>query len=427
MINQQEIRNVRGYVVGASLLATLATLGGCAPEEVATDMRVQTVLTISTIKNDLEWKDTTPTGLPIVAQAGSILRDSDGTFYWYGTRANKIFTSGSPNTSAPPLGIGVYSSTNLVDWKDEGLIAAASSNAGTGKPDCGSCGRPSVIKIGSKYIMASKHAGARFFTAWSPIGPFTAKSYPIASIPNHADFGNCGSTPLNGPRKTIPEDMHLFEDGGVGYLAYTGSNSQDINGDTATGSKCNDPYAHIVQLLDVNADPVSIGVPLWNGWASSREAPAVFKRPQGCSGGSGSCYYLLTSRTNGWYSSETRYRMGSSLTGLSGGGFDTVSSDPDKTSWPLVGGQGASPNSFNTQHSGVTMIFGSDYSTAMYIGDRWRNKIVPAMGVPPTTADGLNGWYPLTFDGSGAPTMYNYKCWTIDPFGVASQVTGPGC
>ncbi len=133
MINQQEIRNVRGYVVGASLLATLATLGGCAPEEVATDMRVQAVLTISTIKNDLEWKDTTPTGLPIVAQAGSILRDSDGTFYWYGTRANKIFTSGSPNTSAPPLGIGVYSSTNLVDWKDEGLIAAASSNAGRGE------------------------------------------------------------------------------------------------------------------------------------------------------------------------------------------------------------------------------------------------------------------------------------------------------
>lgn len=62
-----------------------------------------------------EWLDTS--GHPIQAHAGSILEE-DGVFYWYGE--NKERTTGDDDVWH--WGIRCYSSTDLYNWEDRGLI-----------------------------------------------------------------------------------------------------------------------------------------------------------------------------------------------------------------------------------------------------------------------------------------------------------------
>lgn len=57
------------------------------------------------------WKDTD--GVHINAHGGGILLHN-GIYYWYGTHMHE-------NTAAALKGVGVYSSANLYDWKNEGI------------------------------------------------------------------------------------------------------------------------------------------------------------------------------------------------------------------------------------------------------------------------------------------------------------------
>lgn len=67
------------------------------------------------IRPGQKWLDTS--GKPIQAHAGNIWYE-DGVFYWYGE--NKEFTDG--RNKIWTWGIRYYSSTDLYNWKDEGLL-----------------------------------------------------------------------------------------------------------------------------------------------------------------------------------------------------------------------------------------------------------------------------------------------------------------
>lgn len=62
-----------------------------------------------------EWLDTN--GKPIQAHGGSVFFEN-GTYYWYGE--NKEFTDGKNGVWT--WGVRCYSSQDLYNWKDEGLI-----------------------------------------------------------------------------------------------------------------------------------------------------------------------------------------------------------------------------------------------------------------------------------------------------------------
>ena len=72
-------------------------------------------MTSTSIRPGQTWLDTN--GNRIQAHGGS-LRYEDGTFYWYGENKEKT-TPGSGNWH---WGVRGYSSTDLYNWKDLGLI-----------------------------------------------------------------------------------------------------------------------------------------------------------------------------------------------------------------------------------------------------------------------------------------------------------------
>ena len=62
-----------------------------------------------------EWKDTN--GKPIQAHGGSVIY-IDGIFYWYGENKEKT----KPDNDIWHWGVRCYSSVDLYNWKDEGII-----------------------------------------------------------------------------------------------------------------------------------------------------------------------------------------------------------------------------------------------------------------------------------------------------------------
>src|SRR6476660_4125775 len=76
------------------------------------------------------WKDTE--GSPINAHAGGILLH-DGVYYWYGeSKCGRTFLPDANKswggTRVDVTGVSCYSSTNLYDWKNEGLVLRGEPN-----------------------------------------------------------------------------------------------------------------------------------------------------------------------------------------------------------------------------------------------------------------------------------------------------------
>ena len=76
------------------------------------------------MKNGQIWQDVD--GNDIQAHGGCII-NHEGVYYWYGEHKgadNKIatFVSGQTVSRVDVIGISCYSSTDLVNWKYEGLV-----------------------------------------------------------------------------------------------------------------------------------------------------------------------------------------------------------------------------------------------------------------------------------------------------------------
>ena len=94
------------------------------------------------------WLDTN--GAPIQAHGGCILA-ANGRYYWYGEdKSGK-----TRNRRIDVVGIHVYSSENLTDWTDCGLVLAGSDDPESDLWRGGVVERPKVLyneKTG-KYVM----------------------------------------------------------------------------------------------------------------------------------------------------------------------------------------------------------------------------------------------------------------------------------
>jgi hypothetical protein len=166
-------------------------------------------------------------------------------------------------------------------------------------------------------------------------------------------------------------DHALFKDtDGRAYLVYVGNSSVERNVNLSL-ARLNSSYT------DAEAD-VFVGFV-----GSKREAPFILKR--------GTTYYWFTSRTSGWYSSETKYATATALTSWSG--LNLLATEP------------ASTDSFDTQFDFVIPVQGSGTTSYIYAGDRYSQFT--------GTGIGKNAWYPLVFNGA-TPVLKYYKDWYID-------------
>jgi hypothetical protein len=268
--------------------------------------------------------------------------------------------------------VQVYSSKTLASnsWKKEAVLI------NDGKFH----GRPDVIynPSTSNYVMIVKFSspigrdGIQYLTSPSPTGPFTTQLYEHKV--------------LNGGEGVNMGDKGLYQDDDAAQTAYllvTTDDGGNVNGTTK-----------IVRLKPDYIGQEAV-MQSWTVNTGRREAQAIVRR--------NGIYYLTSSATAGWNSSTTRYRTAASIEGQWSGLADVRTSP-------------ASADSFNTQHDFVLKITGTMGTSYMYAGDRWSEDT----GV----GYGWAGWYPMSFNAKGVPSINGIETWSIDTVtGLISTAT----
>jgi hypothetical protein len=292
-------------------------------------------------KNGDIWLDID--GEPIQAHGGGMLLHQ-GVYYWYGENKdseNAVGAEGALLDRVDVIGVSCYSSTDLLNWKNEGVVLpAVSDNPEHDLHPSKVAERPKVIfnaKTG-KFVLwlhidtgDYKYARTGVAVSDSPTGIFT---YQRSFQPLGADS----------------RDMTVYQDDdGVAYLLH----SSDWN---AT--------LHIARLSDDYLNVTGESVRAFE--KGYREAPAIFKR--------NGRYYLISSGCTGWNPNPAQVAVAESVMGEW-----RVQGDPCE-------GEGAELT-FRTQSTFV--IPGKDGKFVL-MTDRWRPKDLRQSGY---------AWLPIDWDG----------------------------
>lgn len=356
------------------------------------------------------WPD--DRGVHINAHGGGILY-KDGVYYWYGE--HKI--AGKAGNTAH-VGVHVYSSRDLYNWKDEGVALSVSDDPASEITRECVLERPKVIfnaKTG-KYVMwfhlelkGRGYSAARSGVAVAdrPTGPFVylhserpdAGVWPVNVTPEQkaalaAANDLKGKAFSGGPNEETPKhcilardfkggqmarDMTLFvDDDGCAYHIF----SSEENSTLHLSLLSDDYLSHAGKYLRL----------LENRW---NEAPALCKH--------GGTYYLLTSGCTGWAPNAARLAVAPSIWGP----------------WKELGNpcQGVNPlntlgpeKTFGGQSTYILPVAGKpDAFIALF--DIWR---------PDNAIDGRYVWLPIRFADAGfALTWAN--TWDLDAFAPAAR------
>lgn len=242
------------------------------------------------------WRDTE--GAVINAHGGGVLFH-EGTYYWYGelkegrTYLPKVNQSWG-GTRVLAGGVSCYSSTDLHNWKAEGVALASVAEDPDHDLACENViERPKVIYNArtKKFVMwfhqdSPNYAAARSGVAVSdtPAGPFryvgsfrpNAGVRPVNVIDKDLVPGPKNIFARDLPGGQMARDMTLFvDDDGTAYQFYASENNQTM---------------HVSQLSDDYLRPAGKYARIFIDRAT--EAPAVFKHA--------GKYYLLGSGCTGW-------------------------------------------------------------------------------------------------------------------------------
>lgn len=274
------------------------------------------------------WKD--QNGNHMNAHGGGILYH-EGTYYWYGEKRG----------GKTSLGVNVYSSKDLYNWRFEKLAFSPVDESGNDITWGCLMERPKVIYNAKtkKFVLwfhlefkGQGYAAARAAVAVSdsPIGPFT---YVHSFRPN----GN------------MSRDMGLFvDDDGSAYHIY----SSDEN------------YAlRLTRLTDDYQNPTTKDSLLFR---NHREAPALFKYDNK--------YYLFTSGCTGWAPNRAELHVADHLFGP----------------WTSLGDPMKGPQAditFDGQSTFVLPVVGKK-DAFIFMADRWK---------PDNLADSRYIWLPILF------------------------------
>ncbi|MBD3919996.1 family 43 glycosylhydrolase [Paenibacillus sp. PR3] len=354
---------------------------------------------------------------------GFMYDEQTGKYYWYGEYHNGVW---------PGQGVRVYSSTDLYNWKDEGmaLTLVKSMDDFTNDPLISQLyasrtdtynvwadirvgrilERPKVIynEKTHKYVMWAHMDGdknadnnaqnygkaqAGYAISDSPTGPFVyQRSYRM-------DMAPADQTDYFPSDKGMARDMNLFkDDDGTAYLIYSSEENRTIY-----ISKLLDDYSDVAGWhkdgnVDANGNPVrdttykaiygTDYIRVFPGGV--REAPAAFKY--------NGKYYLITSGATGWAPNVNMFSVADSMLGtwstLSDPFVRTSASDPDPK------------KAFNSQSSAVIPVDAAS-GKFIYVGDDWNGG---------SFANGAAKyvWLPIEFGQDSEMTIKWYSSWTKD-------------
>ncbi len=262
----------------------------------------QTPTNYTSFKPGVEWL--ADDGAPIDCHGGNIIYvDSLKTFYWYGEHRGE------------PRGASCYSSKDLYNWKNEGVVLE--------KGSIEIFERPKVVYDAAKaqYVMWFHYDGNRYTVAElgvavsdNPTGPFAVLHHERPNGHESRDIG-----------------MYVEPDTKKAYIGY----AADHTNRTIRMVELSDDY------LSTTTRDVDI--------EAHCEGPGILKK--------NGIYYLLTSGCSGWTPNPATYYTAKNILG-----------PYTKQGNPFVGDAGN--NSFNSQPCYIFKIPG--YQDAyLYMGDRW--------------------------------------------------------
>ncbi|MEE0573973.1 MAG: family 43 glycosylhydrolase [Paraprevotella clara] len=342
-----------------------------------------------------EWPDRK--GEHINAHGGGLLFH-EGKYYWYGeNRPARGFTT--------EVGVEVYSSSDLMNWEDEGVALAVSEEAGHDIERGCIMERPKVVrnpKTG-KFVMlfhlelkGKGYAAARvgFAESDSPVGPFrfiralrpNAGKWPTdfsrrdirkAKKLKEADYKEWWTPEWREaireglllardvPGGQMSRDMTVYvDDDGKAYHIYSAEENLTLN---------------LAELTDDYLDYTGRYVRIAPG--GQNEAPTIFKRD--------GVYWMITSGCTGWAPNEARMFKAASLWGP----WEPLPS-------PFVGKD--AKKSFHTQGTYIFKVEGTE-DGFVFMADRWN---------PQSLKNSRHIWLPIDFEADGTPVIRWVDSWS---------------
>ena len=341
------------------------------------------------------WPD--DKGEHINAHGGGVIYH-EGTYYWYGeNRPARGFTT--------EVGVGVYSSKDLMNWKNEGVALAVSETKGYVIERGCIMERPKVVynPTTKKFVMlfhlelkgrGYEAARVGFAVSDTPTGPFkfirslrpNAGKWPMdftkrdikrAMALDEAKYKEWWTPKWRRavdeglllkrdlPGGQMSRDMTVFvDDDGTAYHIHSAEENLTLN---------------IAELTPDYLDYTGRYIRLAPG--GHNEAPTIFKRD--------GVYWMITSGCTGWDPNEARMFRAESMWG------------PWKQLPSPFRGEDAN-KSFHTQGTYIFKIEGTDQY--IFMADRW---------IPRSLKNSRHIWLPIEYDTDGTPLLYWKDSWKI--------------
>lgn len=358
--------------------------------------------------NVLSWPDTD--GVHINAHGGGVIYH-EGTYYWYGEhRASRL----PDNTWIDSPGVNCYSSKDLYNWKNEGVVFKTITNDDSSPVALGcNIERPKVIYNAKtkKFVMwmhlelkgkGYSAALTALATADSPTGPFTfvkalrpnAGQWPI----NHPEElrkpytkADLDALPKDKWRENMVSGMYLQRDFAGGQMARDMTLFVDDDGKAYHIASAEENYT--LNIHELNDDYTDFtGKYLRVAPGGHNEAPALIKH--------NGKYHMLASGCTGWDPNEARV-----LTATSIWGPWTREGNPCEGNNPLMGNVGGANKTFGGQSTYILPIHGKPGAyIAMF--DIWRPKNLITSGYI---------WLPVEFEGDKMKIRFREK-WDLSVF-----------
>lgn len=357
------------------------------------------------------WMDTD--GNHINAHGGNIIKYKE-KYYWYGE--NRPERGGTTEA-----GISAYSSTDLVTWKNEGVVLSVSEEKGSDIERGCIMERPKVVynEKTKKFVMlfhlelkGRGYAAARvaFAVSDTPEGPFTflrsqrihAGKWPynmskkeIEKAKSH-DASKWKDWWTPDWRKATAEGMYLWRDMKGGQMSRDMTVFIDDNGKAYHITSSQENLTLLISeltedFLDYTGKYVMVAP------GGQNEAPTILKR--------NGIYWLICSGCTGWAPNEARMFSAKSIWGpwkQHPSPFTDVCSDPKDATNTITNKGYQDMGAVKTFGAQGTYIIEPTPGNYIFMADIWK---------PKNLRNSLHLWLPIHFDNDGTPVIPWSEAW----------------
>lgn len=341
-----------------------------------------------------KWADTS--GNHINAHGGGVLFFKD-RYYWFGEHKG-----GGPGGNTALTGVSCYTSTDLYNWKNEGIVFNVEDDPASDITKGCVLERPKVVYNAKtkKFVMwfhlekkGTSYASALTGVAVSdtPLGPFRyVKAYRPNANTWPSNFEEEWKTrAVNGDtlkwwtdvwRKEIQKGLLVRRDFRKGQMSRDMTVFIDDDGKAYHIHSAEENLTlHISELTDDYMSFTNQWITFMPG--GHNEAPAVIKHE--------GKYYMITSGCTGWEPNAARSFVAASMWGP----------------WTALGNPAAGEGketTFNSQSTFIIPVQGAGIKY-IFMADRW---------APKNPIDGTYVWLPLIFE-NGKPVLRWQEEWTL--------------